>query len=225
MQRCATSRRLRPTRPTITTPSTLRSNGNASETAVSGGVSITTRSYVDFACSSRLSIAWLSINSPGFGGSAAPATSTSKLRRSTPSPEANPDRSPESPRPSSRRRSAHPPGPVPTGHRAAARSSDAADPPPQQHPRAHPRRRARQMTGDRRLAVARSGRGDQQRAQLRSTLKYRRCARISWKASASLGGKAAPHSSSPSRSATAPGSRGRRRAAATRRSPPGPSAP
>jgi hypothetical protein len=43
-RRWATSRRLRPTRPTMMTPSTFRSNGNASENVVSGGVSITTRS-------------------------------------------------------------------------------------------------------------------------------------------------------------------------------------
>ena len=40
-RRCATSRRLRPTRPTMITPSTLLNNGNASETAVNGGVSTT----------------------------------------------------------------------------------------------------------------------------------------------------------------------------------------
>ena len=36
----------------------------------------------------------------------------------------------------------------------------------QQHPRTHFRRRPRQVTRDRRLAIARSSRGDEQRAQL-----------------------------------------------------------
>jgi hypothetical protein len=39
------------------TPSTLDNNGNASETAVNGGVSITTRSYFAFACARSDSIA------------------------------------------------------------------------------------------------------------------------------------------------------------------------
>jgi hypothetical protein len=40
---------------------------------------------VDFTRSSRAAIAWLSISSPGLGGSAAPATSTSRVRRAKPS--------------------------------------------------------------------------------------------------------------------------------------------
>jgi len=49
---------------TSATPSTLRSNGNASDTAVNGGMSITTRSYWDLAYSSTASIARLSTSSP-----------------------------------------------------------------------------------------------------------------------------------------------------------------
>ena len=41
-------------------------------------MSITTRSYIALACAKRLSIALLSISSPGFGGGVTPATSTSK---------------------------------------------------------------------------------------------------------------------------------------------------
>src|SRR5205085_12208034 len=75
----------RPPRPTTITPSALRSNGTASENAASGGVSITTRSYVDLASSSTAPIAWLSINLAGLGGNGTPAASTSSERPAAPS--------------------------------------------------------------------------------------------------------------------------------------------
>ena len=194
----------------------------------SGGVSITIRSYVDFACSSRLSIAWLSISSPGFGGSAAPATSTSSVRAP---PSHRPDGGVQVDR---LRRLAQ-------RHRADQHIrhtrpradiellSDRRTPQiglQQQHPRAHPRRRARQMTRDGRLPITRGSRGDQQRPQLAIDVEVAqmRADQMESLRLARRQGLLGVLLAS-SRNETAPRSRGRPRAAAGRRSPPGPSAP
>ena len=72
----------------------------------------------------------VSIDSPGFGGSDAPATRTSKRRAPEPSAPANPSPPSASPHPTAPRQSTHQRHPDPRGHPAAERSSDAADRPP-----------------------------------------------------------------------------------------------
>jgi hypothetical protein len=127
---------------------------------------MTARSYVDFACATRASIAWLSISSPGLGGSA-PATSTSSVRPAEPATvgESRPticvaDHNDSVPINTSDR-----PGPARTSELLGERRTPQVgfD---EQHDRADPGGRARQLTCDSRLPVMGSSRCHQQRAQL-----------------------------------------------------------